>query len=135
MIRVERGPEVDGPQPNAGRRHGVFEYRVPIIDFVGYSRQPLLDACRQIKRILGPTEAVGQHVGVYRPGKDQPDISCSVLDGAELTVSEPSNGKIRFAKFHEFDSSVFRNDGGAGMSAAFIDAVLIATHWRLDIHR
>ena len=31
-----------------------------------------------------------------------------VLKGAELTVAEPSNGKIHFTKFREFDSSAFR---------------------------
>jgi hypothetical protein len=81
QIRVELGREVDGPQPNAGHRHGVFEYRVPIIDFTGYSHQPLLDACRQIKRILGATEATAE---LFREGRSAPDISCPVDKGAEL---------------------------------------------------
>ena len=46
--------------------------------------------------------------GVYRPSHTEPAITCLVLDGADLTVSEPSCGKIRFAKFQELDSSVFR---------------------------
>ena len=99
MIRIERGKEV---------APGIWEYSIPSLHLFGKSRQPLLDACRQIKRALGPTKSAGERAGVYRPGKSQPDISCMVLDGAALTVSEPSNGRIKFTKFHEFDSSVFK---------------------------
>jgi hypothetical protein len=104
MIRIDLGPEVDSPTPSAGRRHGIFEYRITSLGIVGYSRQPLLDACRQIKRILGDT---AETAALFREGRSVPDISCSVAEGAEITVSEPNNGKIRFAKFREFQS-VFR---------------------------
>jgi hypothetical protein len=98
MIRIERGREV---------APGVFEYQVPSLALCGRSRQPLLDACRQIKRALGPTKPAGERAGVFREGRTEPDISCLVLDGAKVTVSEPSNGKVKFAKFSEFDRSVF----------------------------
>jgi hypothetical protein len=112
MIRIERGKEV---------KPGIWAYTIPSLGLSGKSRQPLLDACRQIKRASGSTKSAGERAGVYRPGKSQSDISCMVLDGAALTVSEPSNGRIKFTKFHEFDSSVFKakeaatigNDGPA----------------------
>jgi hypothetical protein len=31
-----------------------------------------------------------------------------VLDGADVTVFEPTSGNIKFAKFQKFDSSVFK---------------------------
>ena len=46
MIRVERGDEISP---------GVFAYNVPSLGLSGRSRQPLLDACRHIKSLLGPT--------------------------------------------------------------------------------
>ena len=99
MIRIERGKEV---------APGIFEYSIPSLALCGRSRQPLLDACRQIKRACDPTALAGERAGVFRDGKAEPDISGMVLKGAELTVAEPSNGKINFTKFREFDSSAFR---------------------------
>jgi hypothetical protein len=99
VIRIERGREV---------APGIWEYSIPSLGLSGRSRQPLLDACRQIKRTLGSTKAADELAGVYRPGDTEPSISCLVLDGADLTISEPSSGKIKFAKFQEFDSSVFK---------------------------
>ena len=98
MIRIELGREV-GP--------GIFEYAIPSIQICGRSRQPLLDACRAIKRAGDPTELAGEHAGVFRDGKAEPDISCLVLKGAEQTVAEPNHGKIHFSKFREFDSAAF----------------------------
>jgi hypothetical protein len=46
MIRIERGREI-GP--------GIYEYRVWGRPISGESRQPLLDACRQLKAIGGFT--------------------------------------------------------------------------------
>jgi hypothetical protein len=99
VIRVERGKEA---------APGIWEYTVPELGLSGQSRQPLLDACRQIKRALGSTKSVGAYAGVYRSGHAEPSISSSVLAGADLTVSEPSSGNIKFAKFQKFDSSVFK---------------------------
>jgi hypothetical protein len=99
VIRVERGREV---------APGIWEYSIPSLALCGRSRQPLLDACRQIKRAVDATELAGKHAGVFRDGKAEPDLSCLVLKGAEITVAEPSNGKIHFTKFREFDSSAFQ---------------------------
>jgi hypothetical protein len=90
MIRVEITEEID--------RRGVFAYRVAGLPISGRSRQPLLDACRQIQELLGPT---AQKAGLFRPGKNHPDLSCYVTDGARLTVEERSAGGIRFAKYRE----------------------------------
>jgi hypothetical protein len=92
-VAIELGKEV---------RPGIFGYRIPSLRAEGQSHQPLLDACRQIKRILGDTETVA---GLFREGRSVPDISCSVTEGAQLTVSEPSKGRIRLVKFREFDAT------------------------------
>ena len=86
MIRVERGAEISP---------GVFAYTVPSLGLSGRSRQPLLDACRQIKSLLGTT---GQLAGLFRDGHSEWDIRCPVDVGAELTVKEESAGGIRVAK-------------------------------------
>ena len=86
MIRVERGTEISP---------GVFAYTVPSLGRSGRSRQPLLDACRQIKSLLGTT---GQLAGLFREGHSEWDIRCRVDVGAELTVKEESAGGIRVAK-------------------------------------
>src|ERR1035441_7700370 len=99
MIRIERGREV---------APGIWD-SIPSLGLMsGKSRQPLLDACRQIKRALGPTKSAGVRAGVYRSGYTEVDISCLVLDGAELTVSEPSRGNIKFVRFQEFDAEAVR---------------------------
>jgi hypothetical protein len=91
-IRIERGAEV-GP--------GVWEYSIPSLGLCGKSRQPLLDSCRQIKSILGDT--THRTAGVFREGRDVPDISCPVEAGALITVSETSKERPRFVKYREFD--------------------------------
>lgn len=59
MIRIELGAEIDGPKPTDGKRHGIFEYQAAGYPLVrGYSRQPLLDACRQLKSLYGLTETL-----------------------------------------------------------------------------
>jgi hypothetical protein len=58
-IKIVKGAEVDGPRGEAGgKRHGVFAYHAdpelyPLV--CGFSRQPLLDACRQLKSLYGVT--------------------------------------------------------------------------------
>jgi hypothetical protein len=94
MIQIILGEEVDGPKRDK-RGHGVFEYHAPRYPQVrGFSHQPLLDACRQLKSLYGVT---AQAAGLFREGRDTPDIWCSVDVGAATTVSEP--GTIRFAKY------------------------------------
>jgi hypothetical protein len=95
MIRVERGAEISP---------GVFAYAVPSLGLSGQSRQPLLDACRQINSLLGPT---GQLAGLFREGCWEWDIRCRVDVGAELTVKEESAGGIRLAKHKPF-ATTFR---------------------------
>ena len=105
MIRIELGAEVDGPEPTAGRRHGIFEYAAVGYPTVrGHSRQPLLDACRQIKRMGGDTR---QLVGLFWPGSSTPSLTCTVEAGAALTVSERKNGNApRFRQFEEFPTKI-----------------------------
>jgi hypothetical protein len=76
--RVERGVEV---------RPGEFEYELtgagtPIR---GVSTQPLLDACRELKR-MGADPA--RYCGLFRPGREDWDLRCKIGVGAELTVSD-----------------------------------------------
>jgi hypothetical protein len=88
MIRIERGAEA---------APGIWKYSVPSLALCGKSRQPLLDACRQIKRVLGPT---GARACLFRGTSTVPDISCLVEKGALLTVKEPDKGKtIHFANY------------------------------------
>jgi hypothetical protein len=90
MIRIERGIEVSP---------GIWEYTVPSLGLSGRSRQPLLDACRQIERAGGDP---AHEAGVFREQSTDADISCPVGIGADYTVSETSTFKPRFIKFREF---------------------------------
>ena len=90
MIRVEIIEEV--------RNRGTFRYCVPSLALEGQSRQPLLDGCRQIKSLLGP---INQLAGLFREGRSEPEISCSVRWGAAHTMRD--DGRIRFAKYRESD--------------------------------
>ena len=87
MIKIVRGAEVSP---------SIWEYSIPSLGLFGKSRQPLLDACRQIKRASGDTK---ESAGVFREGIDTPDISCPVEAGALLTVSERDKGGVRFEKY------------------------------------
>jgi hypothetical protein len=89
MIRIEREREV-GP--------GIYEYRVWGHPIFGKSRQPLLDACRQLKAMGGFT---GQRAGVFREGSIVADISCLVEAGALVTVKEEDKGRVKFTKYQE----------------------------------
>jgi hypothetical protein len=90
MIKVEIVEEV--------KNRGLFKYRVAGLLIEGRSRQPLIDACRQIKALLGPND---HPAGLFREGRSTPDISCKVEWGASHTVLEPSEGRIRFVKYRE----------------------------------
>ena len=102
MIKVKLGEERDGQGTNCGRGHGVWHWEAvghvePFGELLlaeGFSRQPLLDACRTIKRLHGVT-ARGE-IGLYRPGMDEPCMVTTVEHGAGVTVAE--NGP-RFAKW------------------------------------
>jgi hypothetical protein len=51
----------------------------------GVSRQPLLNACRILKR-MGVDG--GGYCGLFRPGREDWDLRCKIGVGAELTVSD-----------------------------------------------
>jgi hypothetical protein len=94
VIRIDRRAEV---------APGVWEYSVSGYPQIrGRSRQPLLDACRQLKSMGGLTD---HNAGLFRRGMEVADIFCVVRVGAELTVSEPSGtGKVRFVKYRAFEA-------------------------------
>jgi hypothetical protein len=95
-VKVERGAEV---------APGIFAYRVASLQIEGKSRQPLLDACRAIKRTGAVPEA--EQIAIYREGRTDPDMTCPLWAGAVTTVSEPQRGGVKFVKFSEFDRFVF----------------------------
>ena len=101
MIRVELGGEVD--------RHGRWRWTCPRYGLRGVSRQPLLDACREIKRMGGDT---AEAVGLFREARSTPDMTCGVGWGADHTVSEPLDGRIRFAKWVAHPMGMVRLTGG-----------------------
>ena len=84
-IRIDLGAEISGPGPGAGRRHGIFEYscvRYPRVR--GYSRQPLLDACRKLKALCGLT---GERVGLFRKGRSE--VGPVLRGAAEVPARHP----------------------------------------------
>ena len=93
-FKIIRGAEV---------KPGVFEWKgaspVCIQALSGRSRQPLLDACREIKRTTGATKEVA---AIFREGREHADMFCPVETGAGLTVSEPDKGIPKFVKYAEF---------------------------------
>jgi hypothetical protein len=107
MIKIFRGAEVDGPKGEGGPRgHGIWAYHAPGYPQVcGYSRQPLLDACRQLKSLYGVSAA---RAGLFREGRDIPDITCSVEVGAATTVGERATSSIKFEKYIDL-AQVFRS--------------------------
>jgi hypothetical protein len=59
---------------------GWFGWRVQGTALSGVSRQPLLDACRAIKRMGGVPDH--QLIALYREGSDQWDLRCGLEWGA-----------------------------------------------------
>lgn len=90
MIRIDRGLEV---------RPGVWAYCIPSLDLEGVSRQPLLDACRQICAILGDT---WETAVIFREGRSEPDMTCDVAKAAMLTVKDGGTNSPHFAKWSPF---------------------------------
>jgi len=97
MIKVMRGKEV---------KPGVFEYEGTLPGgrvFRGASRQPLLDACRQIKSIWGFSRYTGRlRVGMFREVQTEPFTSCDLDWGSEHTIIERSNMGLRVEKYREY---------------------------------
>jgi hypothetical protein len=94
MIRVEIEEE-----NNTGR----YLVCIPSHRLSFKSRQPLLDACRQIKSMGGEPYST---CGLFRKGRDEPDLTCTVEWGAGRVVSE-SSGRPGFRKFQPFERGVF----------------------------
>ncbi|KRR21341.1 hypothetical protein CQ14_06745 [Bradyrhizobium lablabi] len=92
MIRIDLVEEID----RAGdHRRGIWHWRCEALS--GFSRQPLLDACRELQRIgANPAE----RAGLFREGKNVPDLWCRIDVGARTTVDEAGPW---FAKFKPFD--------------------------------
>lgn len=82
-IRVELGEEVPPKVDRHGTVQWVWKVDQPALE--GLSRQPLLDACRELKRIGVPPGVV---CGLFRKGRDQPDLTCTVGSGAAVRVDE-----------------------------------------------
>src|SRR5262245_50293181 len=76
IIRVELGDEV---------APGVWRYTVCAFALEGRSRQPLLDACRQLKSMGAETAS---RAGLFRAGRSAPDLTCRIGVGADTAVSE-----------------------------------------------
>jgi hypothetical protein len=95
MIRVEI--------EEIANRGGIYRYSAFGGAVEGCSRQPLLDACRQIKRMGGDPSA---RAGLFRAGRTKPDMVCTIEAGAALTVVENQTVGPRFGKFREFDACV-----------------------------
>ena len=98
MIRVELGEEVN--------RHGRWRWICPRYALRGVSRQPLLDACREIQSMGGDTALL---VGLFREARSTPDMKCSVGWGASHTVREDVT---RFAKWVPHPMGMVRLTGG-----------------------
>ena len=103
MIRVELGEEVN--------RHGKWRWTCPRYALAGISRQPLLDACRGIKRMGGDTKAT---VGLFREAHSVSDSTCSVGWGARHTVDESGP---KFAKWKPHPMAMVRLTGGQDSGA------------------
>ena len=67
------------------RRRGKWRWDVPGTRVGGVSREPLLSACRELRRMGVPPSV---NVGLFRKGRSKPDLPCSVGVGAALTVDE-----------------------------------------------
>jgi hypothetical protein len=97
MYRVIRGREVRPEQ---------YEYRGEVEGrpYSGVSSQPLLDACRQIKRMGGDRREL---CCLFYEGREDWILRVKVGVGAGMTVRDPSKGNgPRFIKFQEFPVAV-----------------------------
>jgi hypothetical protein len=91
MTRVERGAVI---------RPEIWEYSVRgYPNICGRSRQPQLNACRQLRSMSGLTD---HRARVFRDGSDLADISDVVRERLELTVSKPS--EVSFFRYRALDA-------------------------------
>ena len=91
IIRVELGEEASGKWRWCAtvRGHAVE----------GRSREPLLGACRLLKS-LGCDPAA--QIGLFRAGRNEPDLFCTIAGGAKLTVMENDRGGPRFVRWKPY---------------------------------
>jgi hypothetical protein len=92
MLRVELGEEV---------RPGVYRWACRVAGFAleGLSSEPLLDACRTVERT---GENTSHEIGLFREGRPEPALRCTVGGGAATTVMENSRNGPRFVKWRPF---------------------------------
>jgi len=113
MIRVELGKEVRSVNKASKWRWSIASVAGESLS--GLARDPLLDACRALKRM-----GVKPHVsaGLYRrgrvdaEGRPVPDMTCMVGDGAMLTVKENEKKGPRLAKWAPHPMGMVRLTGG-----------------------
>lgn len=79
-------------------KKGTWPYKVGGRLMGGFSRQPLLDACRQLKA-MGEPEAAP--IGLFWLDSTVWSVRTTVGAGAALTVEETDRG-IRFRRFRDF---------------------------------
>ncbi len=89
MIRVER--EEKG-------KNGKYRYRVAGCAVEGFSRQPLLDACRAV-RAMGADPS--REIGLFRGKSAIWDLRTTVGYGASKTIAEEDRGGLRLRDFVE----------------------------------
>jgi len=79
------------------QRHKASKWRWHVRErgLEGLSREPLLDACRKLKRTGEP---LAQPVGLFRGWRSIPDLTCTVEAGAGVTVREHAKAGPYFIK-------------------------------------
>lgn len=90
MIRIVRGSV--GPA-------GLCDWWVAGHSVEGRSHQPLLDACRALKRMGEPAAA---EVGLFREGRSGWDLRTTIGYGASLSVREDNSRPLVFEKYKPF---------------------------------
>lgn len=78
-------------------QNGVFDYTVPSASLDGRSREPLLDACRRLKRM---GEAPAREACLFYGKSKEWALRTTVGYGAGLTVREDPS--VRFVKFRAY---------------------------------
>ena len=93
MIRVERDEKI----VNGKCRWRVQVAGVGVLE--GFSRQPLLDACRALKSAGADPR---QRAALYRPGHEEWDLRCMVSWGASKTIRESSKEGLQLRNYEPF---------------------------------
>ncbi len=88
MIRIIRSAAGEG---------GKYLWTAAGTGVSGLSHQPLLDACRELKRMGYDPR---RRIGMFRLGRDDFDLATTIGAGAELRIVEDRGGP-RFRKFED----------------------------------